>query len=132
RYRLLHGDVARAAGPRRPGHPLLLPQSLAQRHCHHAQPRSGAAFEIVQPQNVLIIRNPRQSALRTASRTRDFASSRLVSRTAPAASRWPPPPNPSAILATSIFSRERKLTFTPPAGCSRKNKPTSTPAKLRV
>src|SRR5205823_1330857 len=54
----------------------------------------------------------------TARSTRPRASSRLVCNTAPEASRWPPPPKYSATFATSTRPRERKLTFTPPRGCS--------------
>src|SRR5262249_11727304 len=71
------------------------------------------------------------SAAPTAARTRARASSSEAGRVAPAARRWPPPPKRSATWATSM-ERLRKLTFTPPRGCSMKSRPTSTPATLRV
>src|SRR5262249_21061658 len=74
---------------------------------------------------------PLARAARTASRTRARVSARLPSTTAPAARRWPPPPKRSATRATSTRERARKLTLTPPRGCSMNNSPTSTPATLR-
>src|SRR5262249_41651457 len=75
---------------------------------------------------------PGHRAACTAASTRAFASASEACTMAPEAKRWPPPPNYSAILATSTVARERKLTFTPPAGCSMKKRPTSTPPTLRV
>src|SRR5262249_53385314 len=68
----------------------------------------------------------------TALSTRTTVSDIGPVKVAPAASRWPPPPNRAASCEQSMPPRARIDTFTAPPACSINSMPSSTSRKLTV